>query len=155
MNAAARETGRMLSRFAFRVTLGLAAVGLYGLVSLVVFGTARGYYAHTYVPLLGAVASAASLFLYPAAMYQGRSVLGLALALTGWCPYLFALFVMVVLGGLRIYRALSDSTFAGLVAGLFWLAAGYFIVSWFWQFTEAVAAANAARKRLLEEVQRG
>lgn len=137
----------------FRIAPALLLVFVYGVVNLIGMGSATSHYWHTYVPLVGAVASILSCVLYPMAMFYRRSWLAASMSITGFIPYLFALFVMVVVGGGRLYGLLSGFSVIGLLGGLFWLVVGYAILYNFWVFTEAVASADKARTRVLESLQ--
>ena len=76
------------------------------------------------------------------------------MAITGFIPYLFALFVMIVVGGVRLYGLLSGFSMIGLLSGLFWLVVGYTILYNFWMFTEVVSSAEKERSRVLESLKR-
>lgn len=149
----AQDMGRVFGRIIIRIAPLLLLVFVYGVVNLVTMGTATGHYWQTYVPLGGAIASILSCLLYPIAMFYGRSWLGASMAITGFIPYVFALFVMGVIGGGRLYGLLSGFSVMGLVGGLFWLLVGYAILYNFWVFTEVVASADKARTRVLEPPQ--
>ncbi len=146
----AHDMGRVFGRIIFRIAPALILVFVYGVVNLVSMGSAPRHYWHTYVPLAGAVASLLSCLFYPMAMFYGRSWLAGSMAIAGFIPYLFALFVMVVVGGGRLYGLLSGFSVIGLLAGLFWLAVGYAILYNFWVFTEVVSSADKARTHVLE-----
>jgi hypothetical protein len=146
----ARDMGRVFGRIIFRIAPALLLVFVYGVINLVRLGTASWHYWQTYVPLVGAVASILSCFLYPSAMFYGRSWLAASMAITGFIPYVFGLFVMVVVGGGRLYGLLSGFSVIGLLGGLFWLVVGYAILYNFWVFTEVVSSADKARTRVLE-----
>lgn len=149
----ARDIGRVFgSTMIIRIVPFLLLVLLYGVVNLVIMGTAREHYWQTYIPLIGAIASVLSCSLYPMAMFYGRSWLAASMAITGFIPYVFALFVMVVFGGGRLYGLLSGFSVMGLVGGLFWLAVGHAILYNFWVFTEVVKRAYETRTRVLESL---
>ncbi|KRT68715.1 MAG: hypothetical protein XU15_C0017G0014 [candidate division NC10 bacterium CSP1-5] len=149
----AHDMGRVFGRITFRIAPALLLVFGYGIVNLVSLGTAPRHYWQTYVPLVGAGASLLSCIFYPMAMFYGRSWLSASMAITGFIPYVFALFVMVVFGGIRLYGLLSGFSIFGLLGGLFWLIVGYAILYNFWVFTEVVASAAKARTRVLESLE--
>ncbi len=150
----AHDMGRVFGRIILRIAPALLLVFVYGVVNLVSMGRAPRHYWHTYVPLVGAVASILSCVFYPMAMFHGRSWLAASMAITGFIPYLFGLFVMVVFGGSRLYGLLSGFSLIGLLGGLFWLVVGYAILYNFWVFTEAVASGDKARTRVLHSPQK-
>jgi hypothetical protein len=152
--AMAHDMGRMFGRIIFRIVPALLFVFAYGIINLVMMGTASAHYWLTYVPLVGAVVSILSCFLYPMAMFYGRSWLAGSMAIVGFIPYVFALFVMGVLGGGRLYGLLSGFSVGGLLGGLFWLAVGYAILYNFWIFTEAVSSADKARRGVLDSLRK-
>jgi hypothetical protein len=145
----AEDMGRVFGRVFVRIVPFLLVVLIYSVVGLFTMGAGRGHYWQTYIPLVGAVASILSCVLYPMAMFYGRSWLAASMAITGFIPYMFALFVMGILGGARLYGLFSEFSVTGLVGGLFWLAVGYGILYNFWIFTEVVKRADEARKRVL------
>ena len=65
----AQDLGRVFGRITFRIAPALLLVFVYGVVNLVSMGSAPTHYWHTYVPLVGAVASLLSCLLYPMAMF--------------------------------------------------------------------------------------
>lgn len=71
------------------------------------------------------------------------------MALSGFVPYLLGLFVFIVMGGGRLYGLLSGFSLGGLLGGVFWLVIGYWILYWFWLYTEAVTRMEKARKQAL------
>jgi hypothetical protein len=146
----AQDMGRVFGGIIFRIVPALLLVLVYGVINLVSMGSASVHYWHTYVPLVGAVASLLSCLFYPLAMFYGRSWLAASVAITGFIPYLFALFVMVVPGGGRLYGLLSKLSVLGLLGGLFWLVVGYAILYNFWVLTEAVSSADKARTSVLD-----
>lgn len=149
----AQDMGRVFGRIlALRIVPFLLLVFLYGVVNLVTMGTAAGHYWQTYIPLIGAIASVLSCSLYPMAMFYRRSWLAASMAIAGFIPYVFAVFVMVVIGGGRLYGLLSGFSVMGLVGGLFWLGVGYATLYNFWVFTEVVKRADEARTRVLESL---
>src|SRR3989442_1931378 len=96
----AQDRGRVFGQIVtVRIAPFLLLVFIYGVINLVTMGKAREHYCQTYVPLVGAVASILSCVLYSMAMVFGRSWLAVLMVITGFIPYVFALFVMVVFGG--------------------------------------------------------
>jgi hypothetical protein len=143
----AQEAGRAVAPITLRMLPALAVTFLYGTVN-VVAGTDTSRWVDAYIPALGSALSLAGIFAYTMAMPFGRSLLGMLLALAGFVPYLFALFI-IALGVGRLYGLLSGFSVGGLVGGIFWLGVGYWLLYWFWVYTEAVAAVDKARKAVL------
>ena len=146
----ALDIGHALGPIVLRIIIGLLAVLVYGAASLLFSGGSSPR--HGWLSLFGAVLSVVSLCLYPMAMFYGRSWRGAFFAWSGFVPYLFALYVMIALGGTRLYALLAQFSVTTLLAGLGWLAVGYWILYNFWIFTEAVSAADKARTRALDAI---
>ena len=115
---------------------------LYGCYKYFDFGIAVEYYLYTYVPTLGAIASSVCIFLYGEMASRrifGRSTRGLPqvlIAIGGFVPYAFSLYLMGFLGVYSLWGLLSNFTIGTLVFGIVWIALGYRMLYTFSIITE-------------------
>ena len=110
---------------------------LYGAYKFYDLGFATDNYLYTYVPILGATISVVCVLLYVNLIGKpGRSVIKSLIALSGFIPYAYSLYLMGFLGAYSLWLLLSNFTIGGLVFGLFWIVVGYRMLYTFWKITE-------------------
>lgn len=148
----ARDIGYALGRIGLPVLLLLLLPFAYSIWSFYTLGLGSTHYLHTYLPLVGSLLSAVSVQIYPLAMTLGRSWLAGLSAFSGFVPYAFSLYVMLVLGAYRLYLLTLQFRVGSFVAGFFWLLIGYAMLYRFWLFTEAVAKAAQVRGQVLSSI---
>lgn len=146
LSGLAQDTGRyLLGPIFFQMVVILLPVFVYGVIRVV----SDGFRMRAAVLLLGPVISLIALVVYPQAMYLGRSWIGALCAFSGFLPYLFGLYLVIIEGVGRLISLLSGFSVATLFAGIFWLFIGWAFSYKLWYYTEAVKAAEQARKRVI------
>lgn len=143
----AQDTGRhLLGPIFFQMLVILIPVFAYGVIRVFI----DGFVMRSGLLLLGSVVSLVALFLYPQAMYFGRSWLGALFAFSGFIPYLFGLYLVLIEGIGRLISLFSGFSVAALFAGIFWVFIGWAFSYRLWYYTEAVKAAEQARKHVIQ-----
>jgi hypothetical protein len=146
LSGLAQDTGRyLLGPIFFQMVVILLPVLVYGVIRVV----SDGFTMRAAVMLLGPVVSLIALVAYPQAMYLGRSWLGALCALSGFLPYLLGLYLVIIEGVGRLISLFSGFSVATLFAGVFWVFIGWVFSYKLWYYTEAVKAAEQARKRVI------
>jgi len=133
----AETLGHALGTWTLKMVLPLSVPSLYSLYSFAVHGVHPANALTTYLPFFGALLSFAALYIYPLAGL-GRSWFAPLCVLAGFIPYVFALYVMIGLGGIRLYASLRFFTLSYAFLGVFWLLIGYRILYVYWLYTELV-----------------
>ncbi|MBL8875816.1 MAG: hypothetical protein JNM86_08485 [Phycisphaerae bacterium] len=103
---------------------------------------------HTWVPIVGAIASVILTAAYSEFLYVPKGTKSLRLALTAYAgivPYLFSIYLMAVLGIGRIVGLFTAFSVGSLFAGLAWIVFGYWMLTGFWLITEMVRARDEGR----------
>jgi hypothetical protein len=125
---------------AARIEVPILVVMIYGIVEFIRLGWSREYSLYTYAPVLGGIAASAGLFTYffvvSVERTQSRKNL---LALLGLLPYLYALYIMGVLGLYTISRGIiGDASVWSMIGGVIWVFVGFHLVYRFYLVTEIV-----------------
>ncbi len=114
---------------------------IYGIVEFVRLGWSRDHYLYTYAPVLGGVAASVGLFTYffLVSVERKRSWKTL-LFLLGLLPYLYALYLMGVLGLYTIFEGvIGKFSFWSMIGAIFWLFAGFHLIYRFHLMTDIVS----------------
>jgi hypothetical protein len=126
-------------RLAARVAIPIIVVMIYGVYIFVELGVSLDYYLYTYIPVLGGIAALVGLLMYylvivaPSGKRRWRNLL----ALLGFLPYFFSLYVIGFLGLYTIYVAVVGPFLLWpVIAGLFWIALGCIMINRFYLITE-------------------
>jgi len=121
-----------------RLTNGVAGAAsfavIYGVVELIRRGVALQFWPSTYLPLFGGIASVLAAraqtptFSAPDGARSWALMVGAAAM---FIPYVFSLYLLGFLGGWAIWRAVTSHPMAWghALAGLFWVWAGWFMIS--------------------------
>ena len=125
---------------AARIEVPILVAMIYGVVEFVRLGWSRDYSLFTYLPVLGGVAASAGLFTYFFVVsaerkrsWKTRRVLLASL------PYLYALYIMAVLGLYTIYEGVIGSfSLWSMIGGIFWIFVGFHLIYRFYLMTEIV-----------------
>jgi hypothetical protein len=125
---------------AARIEVPILVVMIYGIVEFIRLGWSREYCLYTYAPVLGGIAASAGLFTYffvvSVERKQSRKNL---LALFGLLPYLYALYIMGVLGLYTISRGvIGDASAWSMIGGVIWVFVGFHLIYRFYLVTEIV-----------------
>jgi len=149
LSGLAQDTGRyLLGPILFQMLVILLPVFVYGVIRVV----SDGFTIRAAVLLLGPAVSLITLVAYPQAMYLGRSWLGALCAFSGFLPYLFGLYLVIIEGAGRLFSLFSGFSVATLFAGILWLFIGWAFSYKLWHYTEAVKATEQARKRVIAHI---
>jgi len=125
---------------AARIEVPILVAMIYGVVEFVRLGSSRDYFLYTYAPVLGGVAASAGLFTYffLVSAERKRSWRTL-LVLLALLPYLYALYVMLVLGLYTIFEGvIGNFSFWSMLGGIFWIFVGFHLIYRFYLVTEIV-----------------
>jgi hypothetical protein len=125
---------------AARIEVTILAVMIYGIVEFIRLGWSQEHYLYTYAPVLGGVAASVGLFTYYflVSVERKRSRKNL-LALLGFLPYFYSLYVMGILGVYAIYEGVVGVfSIWSMIGGVFWLFVGFHLIYRFYLLTEIV-----------------
>jgi hypothetical protein len=125
---------------AARIEVPILAVMIYGIVEFIRLGWSQEHYLYTYAPVLGGVAASVGLFTYYflVSVERKRSRKNL-LALLGFLPYFYSLYVMGILGVYAIYEGVVGVfSIWSMIGGVFWLFVGFHLIYRFYLLTEIV-----------------
>jgi hypothetical protein len=114
---------------------------IYGIVEFVRLGWSQDHYLYTYAPVLGGVAASVGLFTYffLVSVERKRSWKTL-LFLLGLLPYLYALYLIGVLGLYSIFEGvIGKFSFWSMIGSIFWLFVGFHLIYRFHLMTEIVS----------------
>jgi hypothetical protein len=113
---------------------------IYGIVEFVRLGRSQDHYLYTYAPVLGGVAASVGLFTYFFLVsVERRRSWKVLLFLLGLLPYLYALYIMGVLGFYTIYEGvIGKFSFWSMIGSIFWLFVGFHLIYRFHLMTEIV-----------------
>jgi len=131
----------VVARIEVPVLIGM----IYGIVEFVRLGWSLDHYLYTYAPILGGVAASVGLFTYffLVSVERKRSW-KILLFLLGLLPYLYALYLMGVLGLYTIYEGVMGKfSFWSMIGGIFWLFVGFHLIYRFHLMTEIVSRHDA------------
>lgn len=120
----------------------------YGIYKFVALGTSVQHSLYTYVVTAGAVASIICIFWYSldASLPRKGSFTGMLASLSGFIPYLFAIYLMAVLGCYGIWSSVDPLSIFGIAVGIIWILLGHYMLRTFWIITElAVHRAEKAQ----------
>lgn len=110
---------------------------LYGLYELYVLGTGREFWLETYFPLLGSVITAVGVLAFAGGITsKARQPWRFLTSMGGMLGYLFSLYLFGVLGMYRLYSLLYGFSAWTLIAGVFWIWAGYKMLYAVWLLSE-------------------
>jgi hypothetical protein len=125
---------------AARIEVPILVAMTYGVVEFVRLGWSQDHYLYTYAPVLGGVAASVGLFTYffIVSVRHKRSWKNL-LVLLGFLPYLYALYIMGVLGLYTIFEGIIGVfSFWSMIGGVFWVFIGFHLIYRFYLMTEIV-----------------
>jgi hypothetical protein len=125
---------------AARIEVPILVAMTYGVVEFVRLGWSQDHYLYTYAPVLGGVAASVGLFTYffIVSVRHRRSWKNL-LVLLGFLPYLYALYIMSVLGLYTIFEGIIGVfSFWTMLGGVFWVFIGFHLIYRFYLMTEIV-----------------
>ena len=125
---------------AARIEVPILAAMIYGTVEFIRLGWSLDHYFYTYAPVLGGVAASVGLFTYffLVSVRRKRSWKNL-LALLGFLPYFYSLYIIGVLGLYTIFEGVVGVfSFWSMIGGLFWVFVGFHLVYRFYLMTEIV-----------------
>ena len=125
---------------AARIEVPILVTMIYGIVEFVRLGWSSDYLLFTYLPVLGGVAASAGLFTYffVVSAERKRSWKTLRVLLAS-LPYLYALYIMAVLGLYTIYEGVIGSfSLWSMIGGIFWIFVGFHLIYRFYLMTEIV-----------------
>jgi hypothetical protein len=125
---------------AARIEVPILVAMTYGVVEFVRLGWSQDHYLYTYAPVLGGVAASVGLFTYffIVSVRRKRSWKNL-LVLLGFLPYLYALYIMGVLGLYTIFEGIIGVfSFWSMIGGVFWVFIGFHLIYRFYLMTEIV-----------------
>jgi hypothetical protein len=125
---------------AARIQVPIIVVMIYGFVELIRLGWSQDYYLYTYAPVLGGVAASVGLFTYFFLVsVERRKNRKNLLALFGFLPYFYSLYIMGFLGLYTIYEGLVGKfSFWSMLGGVFWVFLGFHLIYRFYLLTEIV-----------------
>jgi hypothetical protein len=125
---------------AARIEVPILVVMIYGVVEFVRLGWSSDYYLYTYAAVLGGVAASAGLFTYVFLVSAERKRSWRNLRVLLAClPYLYALYIMGVLGLYTIYEGvIGEFSFWSMLGGIFWVFVGFHLIYRFYLMTEIV-----------------
>ncbi len=138
----AKISGARQDLLVAKPTLPAVIALLYGAYKFFDLGVAPSHFLYTYVPTIGAIVSAVCVFMYVFTMTveTKRSVGQMLMALSGFVPYAFSLYLMGFLGVYSLWSLHSHFSIGTLLFGLFWIGMGYRMLYTFWQITELSVA---------------
>ena len=125
---------------AARIEVPILVAMTYGVVEFTRLGWSQTHYLYTYAPVLGGVAASVGLFTYffIVSVRHRRSWKNL-LVLLGFLPYLYALYIMGVLGLYTIFEGIIGVfSFWSMIGGVFWVFIGFHLIYRFYLMTEIV-----------------
>jgi hypothetical protein len=125
---------------AARIEVPILAAMIYGIVEFTRLGWSRDYALHTYIAVLGGIAASAGLFTYffIVSAERSRSRKNL-MVLLGFLPYLYALYIMGVLGLYTIFEGvIGEFSLLSMIGGVFWSFVGFHLIYRFYLVTEIV-----------------
>ena len=125
---------------AARIEVPILVTMIYGIVEFVRLGWSKDHALFTYLPVLGGVAASAGLFTYffVVSAERKRSWKTLRVLLAS-LPYLYALYIMGVLGLYTIYEGVIGSfSLWSMIGGIFWIFLGFHLIYRFYLMTEIV-----------------
>jgi hypothetical protein len=125
---------------AARIEVPILAAMIYGIFEFIRLGRSQDHYLYTYAPVLGGVAASVGLFTYYflVSVERKRSRKPL-LALLGFLPYFYSLYVMGILGVYTIYEGVAGVfSIWSMIGGVFWLFVGFHLIYRFSLLTEIV-----------------
>src|SRR6266446_2492729 len=108
---------------AARIEVPILVVMIYGIVEFIRLGWSQDYYLYTYAPVLGGVSASVGLFTYffLVSVERKKSRKNL-LALLGFLPYFYSLYIMGVLRLYTLYEAtIRNSSCWTTIAAIFWV----------------------------------
>jgi hypothetical protein len=115
---------------AAKIEVPIVAAMIFGVFEFVRLGWSRDYYLYTYGVVLGGIAASVGLFTYffvlSAERNKSRKTL---LVLLGLLPYLYALYIMVVLGLYTIFEGIIGKfSLLSMVGGIIWIFVGFHLI---------------------------
>jgi hypothetical protein len=125
---------------AARIEVPILVVMIFGIVEFIRLGWFQDYYLHTYAPVLGGLAASVGLFTYffLVSVERKKSRKNL-LALLGFLPYFYSLYIMGVLGLYTIYEGIIGKfSVWSMIGGVFWVFLGFHLIYRFYSLTEIV-----------------
>jgi hypothetical protein len=125
---------------AARIEVPVLAAMIYGVVEFMRLGWSRDHILYTYAPVLGGVAASAGLFTYffLISVERTNSRKNL-LFLLGLIPYLYALYIMGVLGLYTILEGvIGEDSVWSMIGGILWVFIGFHLMYRFYLVTEIV-----------------
>jgi hypothetical protein len=136
---------------AARIEVPILAAMIYGIFEFIRLGRSQDHYLYTYAPVLGGVAASVGLFTYYflVSVERKRSRKPL-LALLGFLPYFYSLYVMGILGVYTLYvmgilgvytiyeGVAGVFSIWSMIGGVFWLFVGFHLIYRFSLLTEIV-----------------
>jgi hypothetical protein len=125
---------------AARIEVPIIIGMIYGIVAFVRLGWSKDHYLYTYGPVLGGVAASVGLFTYffVVSVERKRRRKNL-LALLGFLPYFYGLYVIGFLGLFTIFEGMVGKfSFWAMLGGVFWVFLGFHLLYRFYLMTEIV-----------------
>ena len=125
---------------AAKIEVLILAAMIYGVVEFIRLGWSLDNYLYTYATVSGGVSASAGLFTYffliPARRGRARKNL---LALIGFLPYFYSLYVIGVLGLYTIFEGVVGKfSLLSMIGGVFWVFVGFQLAYRFYVLTEIV-----------------
>lgn len=125
---------------AARIEVPIIVVMIYGIVEFILLGWSKDHYLYTYCPVLGGIAASVGVFTYffLVSVERKRSRKNL-LALLGFLPYFYALYIIGFLGLFTISEGIvGNFSFWAMLSGVFWAFLGFHLIYRFYLMTEIV-----------------
>lgn len=125
---------------AARIEVPIVVAMIYGIFEFGRLGWSADHFLYTYAAVLGGAAASAGLFTYFFLISVERSSSRKNLLfLFGCLPYLYALYIMGILGLYTIFEGLiSKFSFLSMIGGVFWVFVGFHLFYRFYLVTEIV-----------------
>ena len=125
---------------AARIEVPIIVVMIYGIVEFIRLGWSQDHYLYTYAPVLGGISASAGLFTYFFVVSAERKNRQRnLLVLLGCLPYLYALYIMGVLGLYTIFEGvIGKFSLSSMIGGVFWVFLGFHLIYRFYLMTEIV-----------------
>ena len=125
---------------AARIEVPILVVMIYGIVEFVRLGWSQEHYLFTYAPVLGGISASVGLFTYFFVVsIKRKGSRKTLLVLLGCLPYLYALYIIGVLGLYTIFEGvIGKFSFLSMIGGIFWVFLGFHLIYRFYLMTEIV-----------------
>jgi len=125
---------------AARIEVPIIVVMIYGIVEFIRLGWSQDHYLYTYAPVLGGISASAGLFTYFFVVSAERKNRQRNfLILLGCLPYVYALYIMGVLGLYTIFEGvIGKFSLSSMIGGVFWVFLGFHLIYRFYLMTEIV-----------------